>query len=78
MKARFWPADVTEVTLPKEIDRVEIGQRREDENGDPAEPELIVHGSDPGQATVHKGNDPGDAEELITDPEKGVTYYLQR
>ena len=80
MKRGFWPADVTHVTIPTDIDRVEIGLRREDTDGNPKEPQIVVYGSDPMSAVVYKGEEkaPNGATKLLTDDTRGSTYYYTK
>jgi len=76
MKRSFWPAQETAVTIPKEIEGVEIvGRRRED--GVPKEPRIEVRGEDPTPAVVYEGEHaPTKADELISDDERGTAYYV--
>ncbi|MDB9248888.1 hypothetical protein PN419_07660 [Halorubrum ezzemoulense] len=76
MKRAFWPADKTIVTIPTEINGVEEGPRRWDTEGNPKEPEIVVHGSNPATVTVFVGDDRGgEATELYTDDKRGISYY---
>ncbi|MFC3477657.1 hypothetical protein [Halobacterium litoreum] len=77
MKRSFWPAQKTHVTIPKEIEGVEIVARRWGEDGEPQEARIEVRGSRPTSAVVYEGEHaPEDAQKLLTDDERGVTYHV--